>query len=172
MKKLILSLSVIGLFIFYSAYKQSNGSMLASSTTPTAPPPDANNPTAVPQTSSPTSAAATQPTSSAPAPTSVPPTSAPRGQYKDGSYTGDTVDVFYGNVQVQAIVQGGKITDVKFLQYPSDRRTSVEINSQAMPMLTSQAIQTQSANVDGVSGASATSQGFVTSLSSALAKAK
>lgn len=166
MKKLLLSLSVIGIFIFYSAYKQNNSAVLTSITTPTSPPPDANSPTSLPPTNSPV------PTTADTQPTSVPPTSIPRGQYKDGSYTGDTVDVFYGNVQVQAVIQNGKITDVKFLQSPNDRRTSIEINSQAMPMLTSQAIQAQSANVDGVSGASATSQGFVTSLSSALAKAK
>jgi uncharacterized protein with FMN-binding domain len=100
------------------------------------------------------------------------PIGAMMGQYKDGVYTGDTVDVFYGNVQIQATISGGRIADVKFLQYPNDRQNSIEINSQAMPMLQSEAIQAQSANVDGVSGASATSQGFVASLGSALAKAK
>lgn len=157
MKKLLLSFAVVVLFIFYSVYKQNNSSLLASSTIPTAPPPDANSP--IP---SPTNIP----------PISVPPTSVPSGQYKDGVYTGDVVDVFYGNVQIQASIQNGKISDAKFLQSPSDRRTSIEINSQAMPMLQSQAIQAQSATVDGVSGATATSQGFIASLGSALAKAK
>lgn len=185
MKKLALSLFIVGLFVFYSSHKPGGNALLASSALPTSPPPD-NSPTPIP-TAIPTA----NPQNAGPAvqatPTDTPSTNqgggngmmnqnqmggGMMGQYKDGSYTGDSVDVFYGNVQVQAIVQGGKITDVKFLQYPSDRQTSVEINSQAMPILTSQAIQAQSANVDGVSGASATSQGFVTSLSSALAKAK
>ena len=174
MKKLILSLSVVGLFIFYSAFKQNNSSLLASSTTSTVPPPDANSPTPSPSAVSPTNSSVTntntQPT--AVPPTSIPPTSVPRGQYKDGVYTSDVVDVFYGNVQIQATIQNGKISDVKFLQSPSDRQTSIEINSQAMPMLQSQAIQAQSAAVDGVSGATATSQGFIASLGSALAKAK
>jgi len=93
------------------------------------------------------------------------------GQYRNGTYTGSSVDVFYGYVQVQAVIKSGQIADVRFLQYPNDRGTSRQINSQAMPLLTQEAIQVQSANVDGVSGASATSQGFVQSLSDALSQA-
>lgn len=148
MKKFLLSLAVVVLFVFYSTYKQNNNALLASGITPTTTPPEANSPN------------------------STPPTNVPQGQYKDGVYTGDTVDVFYGNVQIQATISGGRIGDVKFLQYPNDRQNSIEINSQAMPMLQSEAIQAQSANVNGVSGASATSQGFIASLGSALAKAK
>lgn len=94
------------------------------------------------------------------------------GAYKDGSYTGSVIDAFYGNVQVKATISNGKITDVAFLDYPHDRRTSQEINSQAMPILKQEAIQVQSANVDIVSGATATSQAFVESLQSALNQAK
>ena len=43
------------------------------------------------------------------------------GGYKDGTYTGPVVDVNWGYVQVQATIQGGKISNVQFLQYPSDR---------------------------------------------------
>ncbi len=93
------------------------------------------------------------------------------GTYKDGTYTGSVADAFYGNIQVQAIIKGGKITDVKFLQYPNDRPNSVAINQQAMPYLKQEALQAQSANVDGVSGATDTSQAFVQSLSSALQQA-
>jgi len=60
---------------------------------------------------------------------------------------------------------------VQFLDYPHDRRTSIEINSQATPMLTAQAIQVQSAQVDGVSGATQTSRAFRESLQSALSQA-
>lgn len=93
------------------------------------------------------------------------------GRYKSGTYTGSVADAFYGNVQVQVTISGGKITDVKFLQYPNDRGTSRMINSQAMPLLTQEAIQAQSALVDGVSGATATSGAFIESLSSALQQA-
>lgn len=101
----------------------------------------------------------------------IQPTATPRGKYKDGSYTGNVADAFYGNIQVQVVITGGKITDVIFLQYPSDRRTSIEINSQAMPMLKQEAMQAQSAQVDGVSGATASSGAFIQSLQNALQKA-
>lgn len=93
------------------------------------------------------------------------------GRYKDGTYTGSVADAFYGNLQVQAVISGGRIADVIFLQYPSDRGTSVRINSQAMPILKREAIQVQSAQVDGVSGATASSGAFIESLGSALQKA-
>ena len=94
------------------------------------------------------------------------------GLYADGSYTGSAADAYYGTVQVKAIVKNGQIADVQFLQYPSDRSNSRYINSQAMPLLTQEAIQAQSANVSGVSGATFTSQAFQESLTAALALAK
>jgi uncharacterized protein with FMN-binding domain len=93
------------------------------------------------------------------------------GRYKDGTYLGDITDAFYGYVQVQVTISGGKISDVVFLQYPNDRQTSIEINSQAMPYLKKEAIQAQSAQVAGVTGATATSEAFIMSLGSALSKA-
>jgi len=92
--------------------------------------------------------------------------------YKDGTYTGSAADAFYGNIQVQATISGGKITNVTFLQYPNDRGQSVEINQQADPELAQEAIQGQSANVDIVSGATDTSDAFIQSLTSALNQAK
>lgn len=92
--------------------------------------------------------------------------------YKDGTYTGSIADAIYGNLQVQAIIQNGKITDVKFLQYPNDRMRSVAINTVAMPNLKQEAIQIQNANVDVVSGATDSSDAFVQSLTSALNQAK
>ena len=55
-----------------------------------------------------------------PAPTPAP-VVAPKGQYADGSYTGSSADAYYGTVQVQAVIQNGKLTAVNFLQYPSSR---------------------------------------------------
>ena len=104
-----------------------------------------------------------------PAPSPAP---KPKGQYADGTYTGTPADAYYGTVQVQAVIQNGKITDVTFLQYPNDRRTSQYINGNAMPILISEAIQAQSANVNGVSGASETSPAFRVSLADALSQAK
>lgn len=117
------------------------------------------------------------PTGTIPAPAAQPqpmmtPMMKPAGKYADGSYTGSVADAYYGIVQVKIIVTGSKITDVQFIQYPSDRSTSRYINSQAMPLLTQEAIQAQSAQVNGVSGATFTSQAFKQSLSVALTLAK
>jgi uncharacterized protein with FMN-binding domain len=121
-------------------------------------------------------AAATPASTPAPATTPVAtpapvPVTKQTGQYKDGTYTGSSADAYYGTVQVQAVVQGGKLVTVNFLQYPSDRSTSRYINGQAMPMLQTEAIQAQSASVSGVSGATDTSAAFVQSLGSALSQA-
>ena len=92
--------------------------------------------------------------------------------YADGTYTGNAADAYYGNIQVQAVIQNGRIVDVQFLQYPGDRSTSRYINSMAMPALKSEAISAQSANVDIVSGATDSSQAFRQSLGSALTQAR
>jgi len=98
--------------------------------------------------------------------------SAASSSYKNGTYTGPQIDAYYGMVQVEAIVQNGKIADVQFLEYPNDRRTSQRINSIAMPYLQQEAVQAQSANVDMISGATLTSQAFMMSLQSALDSAR
>jgi len=92
--------------------------------------------------------------------------------YKDGTYTGSAANAFYGNIQVEATISGGKITAVQFLQYPQDNPHSISVNSQAMPYLQQEAIQAQSAQVNTVTGATDTSQAFIQSLSSALSQAK
>jgi uncharacterized protein with FMN-binding domain len=92
-------------------------------------------------------------------------------KYKDGTYTGSVADAYYGNVQIQVIITSGKITKVKFLQYPNTHSTSVIINNQAMPYLQQETIQAQSSNVQLISGATYTSQAFVQSLQSALSQA-
>ena len=103
--------------------------------------------------------------------TNVSMTVASRGGYADGTFTGPAVDAYYGMVQIQAIVRSGKLAGIKVLQYPSDRRTSVAINRQALPMLRDEAVTAQSAEVDIVSGATLTSQAFIRSLRGALKQA-
>jgi len=91
--------------------------------------------------------------------------------YADGVYTGPAADAYYGIIQLQALVQGGRLTALKILKYPNDRRTSVNINRQALPMLRDEAISAQSADVDIISGATLTSKAFIQSLGGALKKA-
>ncbi|MDX8525996.1 FMN-binding protein [Mesorhizobium sp. MSK_1335] len=91
--------------------------------------------------------------------------------YADGAYTGPAADAYYGIIQIQALVQGGRLTALKILKYPNDRRTSVNINRQALPMLRDEAISAQSADVDIISGATLTSRAFIQSLGGALKKA-
>lgn len=92
--------------------------------------------------------------------------------YKDGTYTGKSSDAFYGYVQVRATISGGKLNDITILDYPQDRDNSVEINNSALPQLKQEAIRAQTSQVDGVSGATDTSQAFKESLGDALAQAK
>ncbi|MGE5264753.1 MAG: FMN-binding protein [Acidobacteriota bacterium] len=110
------------------------------------------------------------PARQAPAPTSVPKTA--NGQYKDGTFTGPSVNAMWGLVRVQAVVQGGQLKNVQVLDYPSDRRTSQRINQQVLPWLQTEVIQAQSANVDIISGATLTSQAYMRSLQVALNNAK
>lgn len=108
-------------------------------------------------------------------PTSTPkPISPPKknGIYNDGGYVGSVADAYYGNLQVKAIISGGRLTDVQILDYPQDRNTSIRINARALPILKQEAIAAQSANINAVSGASATSPAFIESLTYALNQAK
>lgn len=92
--------------------------------------------------------------------------------YTDGTYTGDVADAYWGNIQVEAVIVDGKLSEVRVLDYPADRLTSERINEDALPVLISEAIQTQNALVDIVSGATNSSLGFQQSLDSALAQAR
>jgi uncharacterized protein with FMN-binding domain len=91
--------------------------------------------------------------------------------YTDGTYQGDSVSIRWGTVRVEAVVSDGKITSVEFLTYPTGDSRSQQINSQAAPTLTQEAVQAQSATVQAVSGATFTSEAFMQSLSTALEKA-
>ena len=170
MKKYILSLSLIIAFTFYVLLESQNSVSVIpnsrESATDTSSTPGANAPVAAPaEPASP----ATMPT---PPSVSVPQAPVATGLYRDGSYAGDSMNAYFGNVRVEAVVSGGKLADVKILDYPQDRGTSVRINNGALPKLVREVIISQNAQVDIVSGATQTSQGFQQSLASALAKAK
>lgn len=168
MKKVGLSALVIFAFLAYAVHQQAEGQEAANrviAPTGTSNTSDNSNTSNISNNSNDSN-------SSNNTPTQTPMTSPSTGQYKDGQYTGQVTDAFYGNVQVKATISGGKITDVVFLDYPRDRSTSREINGQAMPFLKQEAISAQSARVDIVSGATQTSLAFRTSLQSALDQAR
>ena len=77
----------------------------------------------------------------------------------------------WGPVQVQLTVAGGKITAADVLQVPSGNQRDEEINSYAVPVLNQEVLAAQNANIDMVSGATVTSDGYIQSLQSALDQA-
>jgi uncharacterized protein with FMN-binding domain len=149
--------------------QRSNDSQSSVSANPNTLPTEAA-PTPVPPTAIPPTAVL--PTAVPPVVAQAPKTGTKSGQYTDGTYTGPQIDAQFGLVQVQAVIQNGKIADVQVLQYPSDRRTSVRINNVALPWLKQEVIQSQTANVDLVTGATLTSEAYEMSLQSALDQAK
>jgi uncharacterized protein with FMN-binding domain len=105
--------------------------------------------------------------SSSASPTAAATTTAPAAI--NGTFTGPSVFVNYGNVQVKITVVNGRITDAVAVKAPSgknDRYTNM-----AVPILKAQTLKAQSANIQGASGASYTSYGWHTSLQGALAQA-
>ncbi|WP_329062137.1 FMN-binding protein [Amycolatopsis sp. NBC_01480] len=85
-----------------------------------------------------------------------------------GTFTGDPADTQYGPVQVQITVSGGRITAAQTLQVPQESNRDVRINSAAVPILNQEALTAQSAQIDTVSGATYTSEGYAQSLQSAI----
>ena len=81
--------------------------------------------------------------------------------------SGSTVNTRYGPVQVSVTIENGKLTAVTALQLPSGGRSG-EISNEVEPILSSQALSAQSANIDGVSGATFTSSAYAKSLQAAL----
>ena len=81
---------------------------------------------------------------------------------------GPVVDTRYGPVQVEITVDGSQVTGVVALQLPDGDRRSAQISSRVEDTLSSQALAAQSGSIDGVSGATYTSEGYAESLQAAL----
>ncbi len=168
MKKIFLSAVTIVGFAFYIIFFGKSDTLTYVDNTPT---PVVET---IPPNPEPTPSPSPKPSPSpspSPAPTPTP-TPVPKGMYVDGSYTGFSADAYYGYIQVKAVIKGGKLYDVVFLDHPQDRGTSIRINNYAMPILRSEAIKAQNANVNLVSGATDSSLAFRQSLADALTQAK
>ncbi len=114
--------------------------------------------------------------------TSGPLATTPSGAASAGSTSGSTTGTTkatgtvartrWGPVQVELTVSAGAITSATVLQSPSGNPKDQQINDYALPILTQETIDAQSADIDMVSGATVTSDGYVESLQSALDQAQ
>ena len=163
---------------FGSSTGIAGGIKTSGSTSPTTP--TATTPTAAPtQSAAPTPATPATPATptktkkAKPAATkkATAPATAPAASGASGTFTGATSNTQFGPVQVQITVSNGKITAAKALQFPNRDFRSQSISSQAIPYLVQETLAASSSNIQGVGGASYTSQGWYDSLVSALAKA-
>ena len=93
------------------------------------------------------------------------------GSAASGTYTGGVAQTRWGPVQVRIEVSGGRITSADAVQYPSGNGHDQQINAYALPILTQEAIAAQSSRIDMVSGATVTSEGYVSSLQDAIDQA-
>jgi uncharacterized protein with FMN-binding domain len=116
----------------------------------------------------PVAVAGDQPFAPPPAISGAPSTSGALGGGASGTFTGTAVDTRYGPVQVQITVSGGRITAARTLQVPQQSSRDIRINSAAVPILNNETVQAQSAQIDTVSGATYTSEGYAQSLQSAI----
>ncbi|NEK95352.1 FMN-binding protein [Modestobacter muralis] len=87
------------------------------------------------------------------------------------TFTGDSASTRWGPVQVEITVAGGTVTDVSVVDYPDGNGKDRQINARALPVLVQETLDAQSADIDMVSGATVTSDGYVESLQSALDQA-
>lgn len=108
----------------------------------------------------------TSPESTAPAPPAPKPAALTR------TVTGSSVRTRYGDVEVQVVFTGTQITNVVPVRLPDSNGLDQEIDQQAVPILIQETLTAQSADIQAVSGASYTSDGYIRSLQSALDKAK
>lgn len=85
--------------------------------------------------------------------------------------TGDVAQTIYGPIEVTITVKSGKITAVTVPEYPNGTFRDQQINAFAIPQLVQETVAASSAQIDQVSGATYTSQGYIQSLQSAIDKA-
>ena len=96
---------------------------------------------------------------------------APGTPAASGTFTGATVSTIYGPVQVRITVANQKVIDVQALTLPRDRARSAAISQYSAPILRSEAITAQTAQIDIVSGATYPSVAYARSFESALKQA-
>ena len=163
---LVVGATGVGLGLLFSFHTKPVHVTLASPAKGSASAPSSTNSSA--STAPPTTAAQSggSPTTSGPATsaTTAPATTVPATR----SGTGQDVPYQYGDIQLKVTEQGSRITDIEIVAESATDPRSAEINSQAIPLLQQEAMSAQSANIDGVSGATFTSNAYAQALQSAL----
>ncbi len=113
----------------------------------------------------------TAPSSTAPsstAPSTAPTTTAPATTTRTA--VGPAEQYGYGSLAVQVTATGSRITDVTVQNLQTAEQYSQQLAAAVIPMLRSQVLKAQSANINGVTGATYTSQAYALSLQAALSK--
>jgi uncharacterized protein with FMN-binding domain len=156
----VLALSVAGLVpVWLYAPGAAHEGELTEIAAPETPQPQNQTPAAPKTTGS-----APKTTGAAPKTTGAAPTTQQQQQQAQAkTVSGPAVNTSEGTVQVQVTLQGTKITDVKALRAPNSNPTRM-----ALPLLRASALKAQSADIDTVSGATATSEGYKQSLQAAI----
>lgn len=167
MRKVVLALllTAVGLGLLLSVKSRSATPVVSAQSSAAVPAPTAS--TAPASTAPSASNTATSATATSAAAT----TSMTGSALKNGTFTGTAVSTRFGNVQVQAVISGGKLTNVIVLQVPDRGGYEDQIVQIAVPELKTEALSAQSSNIDVISGATYTSQGYAESLQSALDQA-
>ena len=122
------------------------------------------------QPSSATPSASSPPGATTPPNATTQPTAAATPASGTQTVTGPAVSYFYGTAQVKVTIQNGHITDVTALQLPNEGRSG-RISQIVEPMLRSEVLSAQSAQINLISGATYTSDAYAQSLQAALDQA-
>ena len=162
---LVLTLAGLRLIVAYSPPGGDIGSLDPSADPSTAP---SDSPGASP-TPAPSSSGGATPT---PTPTKTPkPSKAPTGTLKDGTYDGDAINFKFGTAQVEIVVSGGVITEVKALKLPTSGGYTARVTNFFKTQVPSRIVADQGWKISNVGGATYTSRAYAQSLQSAISKA-
>lgn len=171
MRKIVVAVmsTISGLVLLLSYHTSTNSEAATTTTTDTSG--NGTDPTASASTTPNASEASSSSTATPSASSSSTSTSSGSSSSASGTYTGDAVQTRWGTVQVQITVKDGKITAAEAVQYPNENPKDQQINAYAVPQLNAEVVSAQSASIDAVSGATVTSDGYITSLQSAIDQA-
>ena len=107
-----------------------------------------------------------------PTPTKTPkPSKAPTGTLKDGTYDGDAIKFKFGTAQVEIVVSGGVITEVKALKLPTAGGYTKRVTTFFQTDIPARIVADQGWKISNIGGATYTSRAYSQSLQSAINQA-